>query len=168
MIAFQTDLGVCGLTWSEAGITGVLMPGRRALENCATTDPGALEGVAREAAEGIVELMSGERIDLRHIRLDGTGIDDFRREVFGAALEIPAGETMTYGELAKAIGRPKGAREVGQALGRNPYPIIVPCHRILAAGGDLRGFSSPGGIETKRRMLEIEGAPGFAQVPLFA
>ena len=73
----------------------------------------------------------------------------------------------TYGEIARAVGDPGAARAVGAALGANPFPVIVPCHRVLAADGALHGFSAPGGITTKRRMLELEGAPGFAQTTLF-
>jgi methylated-DNA-[protein]-cysteine S-methyltransferase len=81
---------------------------------------------------------------------------------------IPAGETMTYGEVARALGEPpQAAQEVGQAMGRNPCPIIMPCHRVLAAGGKIGGFSAPGGAATKRRLLEIEGAMAADQLPLF-
>jgi methylated-DNA-[protein]-cysteine S-methyltransferase len=84
-----------------------------------------------------------------------------------AVRSIPPGETATYGEIARAIGDPGAARAVGAALGSNPFPIVVPCHRVLAADGALHGFSAPGGIATKRRMLEIECAPGFTQASLF-
>ncbi len=88
--------------------------------------------------------------------------------VYAATREIAPGSTASYGEVARAIGEPRAAREVGVALAQNPFPIIVPCHRVLAATGALHGFSAPGGIATKRRMLEIEGAPGFTQEALFA
>ena len=121
----------------------------------------------REAIEGIVAVMAGESRDLRSIPLDERAIDDFRRTVYAATQEIPAGTTRSYGEVARAIGRPDGARDVGSALARNPFPIIVPCHRVVAANGALTGFSAPGGLETKRRMLELEGAPGYGQQVLF-
>jgi methylated-DNA-[protein]-cysteine S-methyltransferase len=121
-----------------------------------------------EAVNGIVALLEGEPSDLRAIALDERGIEEFRRRVYSAAREIGPGETVSYGEIAKAIGAPEAARDVGGALGENPFPIVVPCHRVLAADGSLRGFSAPGGIRTKRRMLEIEGAPGFTQQALFA
>jgi len=88
--------------------------------------------------------------------------------VYAATREIAPGATASYGEIARAIGAPGEAREVGAALGANPFPIVVPCHRVLAADGALHGFSAPGGIATKRRMLEIECAPGFTQQALFA
>ena len=92
-----------------------------------------------------------------------------RRVVYAATRDIPPGSTRTYGEVARAIGREdfEGARDVGAALASNPFPIIVPCHRVLAANGALHGFSAPGGLETKRRMLELEGAPGYGQQALF-
>jgi methylated-DNA-[protein]-cysteine S-methyltransferase len=122
----------------------------------------------RGAIAGIVALLAGEARDLRDVVLDERTLDPFRRAVFAAAREVGPGETSSYGEIARAIGQPGAARAVGRALGSNPYPIVVPCHRVLAADGGLTGFSSPGGIATKRRMLEIEGAPGFRQQALFA
>jgi methylated-DNA-[protein]-cysteine S-methyltransferase len=111
--------------------------------------------------------MDGSKRDLSSIPLDVRAIDDFRRAVYAETRDIPAGTTRSYGEVARAIGRPDGARDVGAALARNPFPIIVPCHRVVAANGALTGFSAPGGLETKRRMLELEGAPGYGQQVLF-
>jgi methylated-DNA-[protein]-cysteine S-methyltransferase len=110
-------------------------------------------------------LLSGERIDLTWVELDLTGVPDYHRRVYDVTRTIPAGSTMTYGEVARRIdpqAPPGTAQAVGQALGRNPCPIVVPCHRVLAAGGHLGGFSADGGADTKRRMLLIEGAPGVA------
>jgi methylated-DNA-[protein]-cysteine S-methyltransferase len=122
----------------------------------------------REAIAGIVALLAGERRDLREVALDERGLGDFDRAVYAATRTIGPGATASYGEIARAVGERGDARAVGGALGRNPFPIVVPCHRVLAADGSLHGFSAPGGIATKRRMLAIEGAPGFAQVALFA
>ena len=88
--------------------------------------------------------------------------------MYAATRAVGPGSTATYGEIARAIGDPGAARAVGAALGANPFPIVVPCHRVLAAGGALHGFSAPGGVATKRRMLELERVPGFAQQALFA
>ena len=110
--------------------------------------------------------MDGERTDLRWVVLDETGIDPFRRSVYAAAREISPGATASYGDIARAIGKPDAPRAVGHALGENPFPIVVPCHRVLSSTGALHGFSAPGGIVTKRRMLEIERAPGFTQLSL--
>ena len=164
---FPTALGTCAVSWSELGISEVLLPGawapaRPALDlDRAPADVG--DAIAR-----IVTLLEGEPTDLRGVVLDETGVDAFRRAVYAATRRIGPGETATYGQIARAIGEPESARDVGAALGRNPFPIVVPCHRVLAADGALHGFSAPGGIETKRRMLEIEGAPGFTQQALFA
>ncbi len=171
MITFETALGTCGVRWSEIGITEVLMPRSQALSAPAATDPSGVPGVAetvREAIEGIISSLGGERRDLRSVVVDERGLDPFRRSVYAATREIEAGSTASYGEIARAIGAPDAARAVGAALGENPFPILVPCHRVLAASGALHGFSAPGGIETKRRMLEIERAPGFRQQALFA
>ncbi|HEY1451110.1 MAG TPA: methylated-DNA--[protein]-cysteine S-methyltransferase [Solirubrobacteraceae bacterium] len=165
---FETALGVCGVRWNERGITNALLPKERVLRDASDADPDDTPEPIRRAIKAIVELLEGEPSDLRSIALDERGVDEFQRRVYAATREIEPGETASYGEIARAIAAPAAAREVGAALGRNPYPIIVPCHRVLAADGTLHGFSAPGGITTKRRMLEIEGAPGFMQRALFA
>ena len=166
MLQFETQIGTCGVRWNDRGITEVLMPRRRSL---ATPRKSVIEVPAAVAAavEGMVALLDGEVRDLRDVALDETGIDDFGRRVYAATREIGPGTTATYGDLARRIGAAGDARAVGAALATNPFPIVVPCHRVLATGGALRGFSAPGGIATKRRMLEIERAPGFAQEALF-
>jgi len=165
---FETALGTCGLRWSEQGITDVAMPRSRALHETAHVESSRMPEMAHDAIARIIALLDGRRCDLRDIVLDESGLDDFRRAVHTATREVGPGETTTYGELARAVGEPAAAREVGAVLGRNPFPIVVPCHRVLAADGALHGFSAPGGVHTKRRMLEIEGAPGFGQRTLFA
>jgi methylated-DNA-[protein]-cysteine S-methyltransferase len=168
MLKFETAIGTCGLRSSEAGITEVLMPGDRALAGEPYGEPDEVPEAVRSVVAGIVSLLAGERTDLRWIALDESDLDPFPRAVYAAAREIPAGSTVSYGEIARIVGAPNSAREVGAALGRNPFPIVVPCHRVLSATGALHGFSAPGGIATKRRMLEIENAPGFTQQLLFA
>jgi methylated-DNA-[protein]-cysteine S-methyltransferase len=165
---FDTALGRCAVRWSELGIAGVLLPPARG--RASASPPRHAEPPERvgEAIAGIVALLRGERRDLRAIVLDERRIDGFRRRVYAATRQIGPGETASYGEIARAVGAPQEARAVGAALGANPFPILVPCHRVLSADGALHGFSAPGGIATKRRMLEIEGAPGFAQRALFA
>ena len=103
-------------------------------------------------------MLDGERTDLGFIRIDDSRIDPFDRRVYAAARTIPAGRVVSYAELAARVGEDASAREVGQSLGRNPFPIIVPCHRIVASSGELGGFSAPGGTATKRRLLTIEDA----------
>ena len=110
------------------------------------------------ARDAIVALLRGERRDLSAIALDMTGVPDFYRRVYDAARRIEPGMTATYGAIAARLDDPTAARQVGQALGRNPFPIVVPCHRVVAAGGKAGGFSAPGGTATKLRMLAIEGA----------
>lgn len=178
---FDTPVGTCAIAWGERGIVGVSLPASgvgvlRALLR--RRFPGAPEAEppphVHDAITRIRALLSGARDDLMSIELDLEGIGDFHRNVYAAARAIPPGETLTYGELAKKLGDPGAARAVGQALGANPFPIIVPCHRILAASGKTGGFSAPGGTTTKMRMLTIEraqpgGAPSlFADLPLAA
>ena len=162
MLNFETAIGTCAIAWSDRGITSVSLPGGRPVR-----DAEAVPAEIRAAVEAIQALLEGGRRDLTDLTLDPTGIDDFRQAVYDATRAIAPGETKTYGELARAVGDPHAARAVGAALGANPYPIVVPCHRVLAADGSLHGFSAPGGIRTKRRMLEIECAPGFLQAALF-
>lgn len=170
---FDTPLGRCGVRWTEAGIVRVLLPADRELSGAALGNGAELEGGAtvppwvRDAIEGMTAVMAGASADLRDIPLDQRGVDPFRRAVYAATREIRPGTTSTYGEIARTIGHPDAARDVGTALGRNPTPILVPCHRVVAANGALTGFSAPGGLATKRRMLELEGAPGYGQQTLF-
>lgn len=110
------------------------------------------------AAARIAALLGGERDDLRDIGLDMSGVPSFERRVYECVRAIAPGETLTYGEVAARLGEPGAARAVGQALGRNPFAPIVPCHRVLAADGRSGGFSARGGVATKLRMLQIEGA----------
>ena len=167
MVTFETRLGRCAVRWSETGITAVLLPNKGGRPGPTLEDGVAVPEFVREAIEGIVGVMAGEARDLYSVPLDERGIDHFRRAVYAATRQIPAGTTRSYGEVARTIGRPDGARDVGTALARNPFPIIVPCHRVVAANGALTGFSAPGGLQTKRRMLELEGAPGYGQQVLF-
>ena len=166
-VTFETELGRCGVAWSETGITRVLLPAASGLPGPQFEDGAAVPAFVLRAIEGMREVMAGRAVDLRDVPLDDRGIDDFRRAVYAATREIAPGTTRSYGEIARAIGRPDGARDVGVALSRNRFPIIVPCHRVVAANGALTGFSAPGGLDTKRRMLELEGAPGYGQQVLF-
>ena len=170
-VSFDTALGRCAVRWNEAGITGVLLPHRDGRPGPAIEDGMEVPPFVRRAIDGMVATLAGGSPDahLRDIPLDERDLDGTRRAVYAATRDIPPGTTRSYGEVARAIGRldPEGARDVGAALARNPYPIIVPCHRVVAANGALTGFSAPGGLATKRRMLELEGAPGYGQQTLF-
>lgn len=182
---FETALGPCALVWGEAGIIGGQLPERTAGATRARIQkrfPEARETPPppdmAEVIDRIRALMAGERIDLADSPLDMNGLADFDLKVYQVALSIPPGETLTYGEVARRIGEPQAAQAVGQSLGRNPFPPIVPCHRVLAASGRTGGFSAPGGVTTKLKLLSIErartGAPtlfdddpafGFAAKP---
>jgi methylated-DNA-[protein]-cysteine S-methyltransferase len=166
-VTFETELGRCSVRWSDAGVARVLLPHHAGRPGPAFETGVAAPAFVRQAIEGMVAVLAGHARDLRDVPLDERGIDDFRRAVYAATRDIAAGGTRSYGEVARAIGRPDGARDVGAALARNPFPIIVPCHRVIAANGALTGFSAPGGLDTKRRMLELEGAPGYGQRVLF-
>jgi methylated-DNA-[protein]-cysteine S-methyltransferase len=169
IVAFDTELGTCAVRWTEEGLASVRLPSAR---TATLPRVGEVTGVPpgiRAAIEAIVDVLAGAPRDLRFIALDQREMDAYRREVYAATRAVPPGTTATYGEIARAIGRtdPEAARDVGAALARNPTPIVVPCHRVLGANGKLTGFSAPGGLATKRRMLELEGAPGFGQQVLF-
>lgn len=170
-VTFDTALGRCAVRWTDAGINRVLLPtpgGDR--PGPRFEDPAVaaqLPPFVLEAIAGMVAVMGGEARSLADVPLDEAGLDDLRRAVYAATRTIAPGRTATYGEVARWIGHPDAAREVGAALGRNPFPIVVPCHRVVAANGALTGFSAPGGLATKRRMLELEGAPGYGQQSLF-
>ncbi len=167
MFTFTTAFGDCALDWDADGITHVHMP--RSSGAREPSQPADTPQFVLEAADLIVRLMAGEPVDLTGITVSHDDrVEQFARRVYAATREIGPGETTTYGEIARALGDPSAARAVGAALGANPTPIIVPCHRVLAADGSLHGFSAPGGTRTKRQMLEIEGAPGFTQQALFA
>jgi methylated-DNA-[protein]-cysteine S-methyltransferase len=162
---FDTVIGRCGAAWGEGGLAGIQLPEASELETRARMlqrFPAAGEAVAppevRSALDDIVALLGGEARDLSGIVLDMAGVPPFHRRVYDAAREIPPGKTLSYGDIAARIGARGAARAVGQALGRNPFAIVVPCHRVLAAGGKPGGFSAQGGVATKLRMLAIEGA----------
>lgn len=172
---FDTPIGACGIAWSARGVAGLQLPEATADATRARLKrrwPEAIEsapppGVGR-AIERVLGLLRGEASDLASIPLDLEAAPEFHRRVYEVARTIPPGRTMTYGEIARSLGVPHEAREVGQALGRNPVAIIVPCHRVLGADGKMGGFSANGGVSTKRRMLEIEGAAAVGAGPLFA
>jgi methylated-DNA-[protein]-cysteine S-methyltransferase len=163
---FETALGVAGLAWSDAGITRFQLPSPTAeatARNLLRRTPGATPTeppphIAR-AVDAATRYFAGEKIDFSDLTLDLAGQDNLFREIYAAARRVGYGETTTYGGLAKAIGRSdwEAARDVGQAMAKNPVALIIPCHRVLAAGNKIGGFSAPGGAETKQKMLELEG-----------
>ena len=171
---FPTALGQCGIAWSEAGVVGVQLP--EASESAARArlqrrHPQAAEAApppsVRAAMAGVVRLLAGEPEDLQSVTLDFAGLPELHQRIYAVVRAIPPGKTLTYGEVARAVGEPRAAQAVGQAMGRNPCPIIMPCHRVLGADGKMGGFTAPGGVATKRRLLEIEGATAVESLPLF-
>lgn len=172
---FDTALGPCGIAWGAQGLVGVQLPERDAAATRARLQQrhrAAQEAVpppaVRQAIDGIVALLDGQASDFSGIALDMTGIPPFRQRLYAALRSVPVGATVTYGALAAQLGNGCTARDVGEAMGKNPFPIIIPCHRVLAANGGTGGFSAPGGVATKLRMLTIEQRMAAAAPSLFA
>ena len=162
---FETAAGFCGIAWSDAGISRFMLPSSTAeateanlRRRVANAQPGTPPAHVMGAVNAAKRYFEGEQIDFSDLQLDLSGQDSFCKHIYAAARRVGWGSTTTYGTLAKEIGAgPEAARGVGQAMAKNPVPLIIPCHRVLAAGGKLGGFSAPGGSATKQRMLEIEG-----------
>ncbi|HEY2797056.1 MAG TPA: methylated-DNA--[protein]-cysteine S-methyltransferase [Thermoanaerobaculia bacterium] len=172
---FDTAIGACGIAWGERGITNAWLPEadpaalrRKIARSLPDSREGALSEAILSMIDAIVALLAGEPMDLSAVPLDLDGVPEFYRRVYELARAIPPGQTLAYGEVASRLGDPTQARAVGQALGANPIPILIPCHRVLAANGRTGGFSAPGGVSTKLRLLEIEGARASAIPTLFA
>ena len=171
---FETVIGWAGLAWGEAGLIGAHLPER---------DPGIVRESFKRRFSGVLEsepsptitaiatdiqaLLRGEKPDLLDAELDIRRVPEFYAKVYAIARAIPPGETLTYGEIAVQLGDRLLAQQVGVALGKNPWPIVVPCHRVTAAGGKLGGFSARGGAMTKLKLLDIEGAKAAGQKDLF-
>jgi methylated-DNA-[protein]-cysteine S-methyltransferase len=174
---FATALGTCAIAWNEIGAAGVWLPEadadslrRKVTRRCAEASEAAPAGAIANAVEAITRLLAGEHVDLSDVALDSAGIGDFDRRVYAVTRTIAAGRVLTYGEVAARVGADASARAVGESLGRNAMPIVVPCHRVVATGGGLGGFSAPGGRATKQRLLAIEnarppGPPGLFDEP---
>jgi methylated-DNA-[protein]-cysteine S-methyltransferase len=162
---FETAMGFCAIAWSDAGVVRFQLPvrsaeaadrsmRRRAFGAEPETPPEDIAAVVAAAKR----YFAGEETDFSHVRLDLAGEDAFFTQIYAALRRVGWGRTTSYGALAKEVGAGReAARDVGQAMARNPAPLIIPCHRVLAAGGRIGGFSAPGGSRTKMRMLELEG-----------
>ncbi len=162
---FEIAIGSCAIVWTERGVCGIQLPERNVRATRARLRRrfvGAHEAAANREMHQIIEqitaLVAGKPAELSDVRLDLQHVSEFCQRVYATTRRIPAGETASYGEIAARVGEPGAARAVGQALGRNPVPLIVPCHRVLAAGGKFGGFSGRGGVTTKMHLLAIEGA----------
>jgi methylated-DNA-[protein]-cysteine S-methyltransferase len=170
---FESASGFCGIAWSDAGIKLFQLPSRSGaaaernlLRRLPNAEPGEPAPRVLDAIALARRYFCGEKIDFSDAELDLGEQTVFARQCYAAARQVGWGQTTTYGTLAKELGGgPKAAREVGQAMASNPVPLIIPCHRVLAAGGKLGGFSAPGGSEAKLRMLELEGFRAGASPP---
>ena len=172
---FETPLGLCAIVWDARGIVGTQLPepGRGAgVRRLQRRFPDAHNGqpppAIAAATARIAAVLGGAEDDFADLALDWRAVSAFDRAVYAEARAIPRGETRTYGALAARLGDPGRAQAIGQALGRNPWPIVVPCHRITGADGKMGGFSAPGGRSTKLKLLEIEGALAAESLPLFS
>jgi len=170
---FDTALGACGIAWSEHGVTRFQLPEadrgaterrlRRAADATAETPPPAVGAVVTQ----VQRYMAGVQVDFSDVALDLAGVGEFHRKVYSALRAVGWGQTATYGDLARQVDAPGAARAVGQAMGRNPIPVIIPCHRVLASGRGIGGLSAFGGTVTKERLLALEGVHlGFGQLAL--
>jgi methylated-DNA-[protein]-cysteine S-methyltransferase len=163
---FETALGPCGVAWNARGLCAVQLPEktralteRRLIAKSGSSSPAAPPPAIAAVVADIRRYLDGDRVDFRAVAVDLEKLEPFCRKLYETLRETGFGATTTYGELAKRIGADEveGARDVGAAMGRNPVPIVVPCHRVLAAGGKLGGFSAPGGAATKAKLLALEG-----------
>ncbi|WP_321341596.1 methylated-DNA--[protein]-cysteine S-methyltransferase [Breoghania sp.] len=153
--SFDTPIGRCRLGWSAKGLTRLCLPERE--PHPATPLPDDAPDFVREALSRLARYFAGEREDFAGIPLDLDGVEPARQQLYATLCRIGWGETETYGSLAAMLGQPGAARAVGRAMGANPIPVIIPCHRILAAGGRMGGFSAPQGLTTKAELLALEG-----------
>lgn len=174
---FSTALGVCGMSWTPQGIESFSLPepSRASMEERLRNITGIATAASsqplwvRELIEKVKSHMNGHAQDFSDVPVHFSGISAFTRAIYEAAQKIRPGTVMTYGELAALAGRPHAARAAGSALAKNPIPLIVPCHRVVASSGTLGGFSAAGGVGTKAKLLECEGVnltgpPGHRRV----
>jgi methylated-DNA-[protein]-cysteine S-methyltransferase len=162
---FETTSGFCGLAWSALGVMRFQLPAKSAeaaerllLRRAPGAEPAAPTSEIAEIVAAVKRYFEGEQTDFSQVALDLEGQDAFCKQIYAAARAVGWGRTTSYGALAKQIGAgPEAARDVGQAMARNPVALIIPCHRVLAAGGKIGGFSAPGGSASKMRMLALEG-----------
>lgn len=170
---FPTAIGTCGLLWADTGILALQLPEatdaltvRRMVGDHEATEAEPPAGI-QDVIASVQALTEGGNVDLTHVPLDMARVSSYNRRLYEAIRAIPPGLTRTYGEIAADLGEPGAARAVGRAMGQNPWPIIVPCHRVVAANGKTGGFSAYGGVSTKLRLLAIEQAHRSTDGALF-
>lgn len=170
---FDTDFGTCGIAWTEHGLARLQLPEadgaateRRLRARAGSTRSNAPPAGPARAIEQVRRYAAGANVDFSGVTLDLGGVAPFQRRIYEATRRVGWGQTSTYGALAREVGVPGAARAVGQAMGHNPVPIIIPCHRVLAAGGKVGGFSAFGGAIAKQRLLALEGVHLGSGTPL--
>jgi methylated-DNA-[protein]-cysteine S-methyltransferase len=162
---FETAMGFCAIAWSDAGVLRFQLPTKTAeaaerliRRRVLGAEPDMPPAEVAAVVEAAKRYFAGEEIDFSQVQVDLAGENAFFAQIYGALRRVGWGRTTTYGALAKEVGAGReAARDVGEAMAKNPAPLIIPCHRVLAAGGKIGGFSAPGGSRTKMRMLELEG-----------
>jgi methylated-DNA-[protein]-cysteine S-methyltransferase len=163
---FETALGPCGVAWNARGLCAVQLPEttaalteRRLAAKAGSAGSAEPPSAIAALIVDIQDYLAGKQVDFSAVAVDLENFEPFRRKLYVALRTVGFGATVTYGELARRLGldHPEAARDVGAAMGGNPVPVVIPCHRVLAAGGKLGGFSAPGGAQTKRRLLALEG-----------
>src|SRR3954453_7425751 len=154
--AFDTAMGLAAVEWSEGGLTRVWIPTAPARRHNDQAPASVLDVIER-----LRMLLRGDDVDFTDVELDLDGVPEFDQRVYAVARELPRGVTATYGDLARRAGAPGAAQAVGQVMGNNRFPLVVPCHRVVAAGGGNGGFSAPGGVDTKLRLLALESVTLF-------
>lgn len=171
---FETPIGTCGIAWDEAGLVGIQLPEdsepatqTRLRRRWPASSQSAPPVEVQRVIQSILRLLESGRAEFGSAQLNLEGVPEFNRKVYQITQAIPPGEVLTYGEIAQRLGDPLLARAVGQAMGQNPLPLVIPCHRVVAAGGKPGGFSGGMGRETKLRLLRIEGAVLGGQPSLF-
>jgi methylated-DNA-[protein]-cysteine S-methyltransferase len=171
---FDTAIGACGLAWSECGLTALQLPEadraateRRLMRRAASAGAADPPPWVRAVIADVRRYLAGERIDFTAVAVDLARVDPFRRTLYETMRAVSWGATTTYGDLARQAGLrgPEAARDVGEAMGQNPVPLVIPCHRVLAAGKKLGGFSAHGGTATKARLLALEGVRVDSDAP---
>ena len=154
-VSFATALGRCAISWHAEGLTGFELPEAPSRDTDELSPPAEIiQVIAR-----VQKHLQGSPEDYSDLRYDFSEVAAFNRAVLEATLKVKSGDTRSYGQIAASLGQPAGAsRAVGSALGANRWPLLIPCHRIVAANGKMTGFSGPGGVLAKTRLLALEGA----------
>ncbi|WOJ97232.1 methylated-DNA--[protein]-cysteine S-methyltransferase [Congregibacter brevis] len=177
---FETNFGTCAIGWNDIGLARVQLPESTPAETEArmiaanmTSAPATLPSFAREARDALLAYFSGEAVAMEDLVLDYSLVSPFNALIYRALRGVPRGEIVSYGDLAKEIGQPGAARAVGIVMSKNPWPVVVPCHRVIGANGKLTGFSAYGGVDTKLSLLTLEGTqfgdtPGLFDDPFFS